>query len=157
MCRLPEARYPNRPTPIGVTPAPHFPASTQVRYCRYSRLHRAELPKSFFGRCNFRARGFVRLFTELSVSQKSRDLWHPGTTNYFRIRSPPCRAFPEVIPFAHGCAFLLTAPQGLPDAHVTMKCPTPKSKALPSPWLRGRRCLCAAPVPPGAAALLGRV
>ena len=28
---LPEARYPKRPTPIGVTPIPHFPASTQVR------------------------------------------------------------------------------------------------------------------------------
>ena len=29
-----------RPTPL--------PNSTQVRYCRYSRLHRSELPKSFF-------------------------------------------------------------------------------------------------------------
>jgi hypothetical protein len=31
---LPDNRHPKRRTPIGVTPAPHFPASTQVRYSK---------------------------------------------------------------------------------------------------------------------------
>ena len=37
---LPEARFHKRRGPI----APHFPPSTQVRYCRYPRWHRSELP-----------------------------------------------------------------------------------------------------------------
>jgi hypothetical protein len=36
-----------RPRAYRIQPYTHFPASIQVRYCRYSRLHRSELPKSF--------------------------------------------------------------------------------------------------------------